>query len=157
MGILNLRQTAKQKFRQIVVNAIGRGLIHKGRSNLEVLQGDQLLTIVVLAELPTGLLSRDGTAEDIEALGPERNRIGVEVDIGRHHFDLVFDLKHLVVEVDLGDIPLFKADFVQVLVFTTGENLEVVSHKGFGRRDAIGGHQRVKSKILIHSSTRLRM
>lgn len=156
VGVLNLGQTAKEKLGEVVLDAFCRGLIHERCSDLKVLQGDQFLAVVVFAKLPASLLARDGTAKGVEALGSERNRVGIKVDVGRHNLDLILDLKHLVVEVDLRDIPLFEADFVQVLALATGENLKVVRHKGVRRGDAIGGHQSVKSKILIHSSTRLR-
>ena len=156
VGILNLGQTAEEKLGEIILDAVSGRLVHEGGGHLEVLKGDQLLAVVVLTELPASLLARDGTAEGVEALGSERNRIGVEVNVGRHYLDLVLDLKHLVVEVNLGNVPLLETDLVQILVLTTRKNLKVVCHKGVRRGDAVGGHQCVKSKILIHSSTRLR-
>ena len=152
MSILNLGEAAEEELREVVVDALARGLIHKGRSNIEVLQHDQFLAVVVLAENPAGFLARDGAGEGVEALRTDRNRLGVEVDIGCHHLDLIFGLKHLVVEVNLRGVPFLKTDFVEVLALATRENLKVVSHKGLGRSDAIRGHQRVQSKILIHCS-----
>ena len=156
VGVLDLGQTAEEKLGEVILNAVSGRLVHEGGGHLEVLKGDQLLAVVVLTEFPASLLARDGTAEGVKALGPERNRIGVEIDVGCHNLDLVLDLKHLVVEVNLGNVPLLETDLVQILVLTTRKNLKVVCHKGVRRGDAVGGHQCVKSKILIHSSTRLR-
>lgn len=156
VGVLNLGQTAEEQFGEVVLDAVSGRLVHEGGGHLEVLKGNQFLAVVVLAKLPAGFLTRDGAGEGVEALGSERNRVGVEVYVGSHHLNLILDLKHLVVEVNLRDVPLFETDFIQVLVFATRKNLKVVCHEGVRRGDAIGGHQSVKSKILIHNSTRLR-
>lgn len=156
VGVLDLGQTAEEKLGEVILNALSGSLVHKGGGHLEVLEGDQLLAVVVLTKLPASLLAGNRTAKGVEALGSERDRVGVEVNVGCHHLDLILDLKHLVVEVNLGDIPLLKTNLIQVLALTTRKNLKVVRHEGVRRGDAVRGHQSVKSKILIHSSTRLR-
>ena len=155
VSILDLGQASKQKLGEIVVDALRRGLVHESSRNLKVLEDDKLLAVIVLSEDKAGFLARNGSLEGVETLGTYRDRLGVKVDIGRHNLYLILCLKHFICEVDLRGIPLLESDFVEVLALAARENLNVISHEGFRRVDAVRGHQGVKSKILVHSSTRL--